>query len=117
MTETKNYKIIRDVVCLAFEARRAWPDDLYASASALAHDLDELFKRARTLTRLSVRACNGETTEKDRKREETNEARIRELCAALGFGVKFDGDPGAAVVVSVPSGNTNNFGRDGIRIG
>lgn len=43
------------------------------------------------------------------------EARVRKLCAAHGLEPKFGGDPrGAALVVKVPSGKTNDWGQTGV---
>ena len=51
------------------------------------------------------------------KREAQLEKRIRAIVAELGdgFGVVFQGDPrGCTVKLTVPSGRTNDWGREGI---
>jgi hypothetical protein len=51
------------------------------------------------------------------KRERQLETRLRAIVASLGrrFGVIFSGDPrGATVKITVPSGRTNDWAREGI---
>jgi len=95
---------------------------------------DLLCRNGATLHRLSVMECNGtewhqwDTNESFNKRQArleeycerrtaTTEALVRRRVAQLGkgFGVIFQGDPrGCVLKITVPSGHTNDFGREGI---
>ena len=48
-------------------------------------------------------------------REAQIEQRVRAVCAAHGLVPIFDGDPrGAVLKLQVPSGRTNDWGREGV---
>lgn len=80
-----------------------------------------LCRHGKTYARLQEIWCNVEMTERQEKywqrRESLIERRIRQLCTELGpdFEPIFDGDPrGNTVKVKVPSGRTNDWGKEGI---
>ena len=93
-----------------------------------------LCRHGKTYSRIQVAICNGtewmlsETQESHRERQAWHEAwtakreaqlekRIKGIVAGLGagFGVILGGDPrGCVVKITVPSGKTNDFGREGI---
>ena len=94
-----------------------------------------LCRHSKTYARVQVNLCNGvewdarfDTNESfarrrdaqqeyARKRDAQLEKRIRTLVAELGegFSVVLGGDPrGCTVKLIVPSGKTNDFGREGI---
>jgi hypothetical protein len=93
-----------------------------------------LLRHGATYARLQEANCNGvgtwvgESNESFQRRQNAHEAylekreqqierRIRQIVAELGqgFGVTFGGDPrGATVKIQVPSGRTNDWGKEGI---
>ncbi len=93
-----------------------------------------LCRHGRTYARIQEVICNGvewcqwDTNESFNKRQARHEQwtekwesqlekRIRAIVADMGpgFGVVFQGDPrGCTVKVTVPSGRTNDWGREGI---
>ena len=93
-----------------------------------------LCRHGKTYARIQEMVCNGvewsqyDTNESFNKRQARHEAwtekreaqlekRMRSLIAELGagFGVIFQGDPrGCTVKVTVPSGKTNDWGKEGI---
>jgi hypothetical protein len=93
-----------------------------------------LLRHGKTYARIQESNCNGVGTyyNEDPKRfavrqakfeaaiekkESLLESRMRAIVAELGsgFGVTFNGDPrGSTVKVTVPSGRTNDWGREGI---
>lgn len=93
-----------------------------------------LLRHAKTHARIQEMVCNGvEWTQYDtnetfnrrqarheawtEKRDRQIEARITAICAELGPGFKpvFSGDPrGCTVKIAVPSGKTDDMGREGI---
>ena len=95
-----------------------------------------LLRHGTTYARLQCDNCNGvgtwygesnESFAKRRarferaleKKEQQVEKRVRAIVAELGagFGVIFSGDPrGNTIKVTVPSGKTNDCGREGIRV-
>jgi len=111
---------------LANESKLTWAES--------ARIADLLCRNGATLHRLSVMECNGvewnrwDTNESFNKRQSrheaycerrtaTTEALVRRRVAQLGdgFGVILQGDPrGCVVKITVPSGKTNDWGREGI---
>lgn len=73
---------------------------------------------ANTAQRLAAESCSYEwaDTEEHRKREERADARILERAIRLGLAEPvLQGDPrGACVKLVLPSGKTNDWGREGI---
>lgn len=98
------------------------------------HSASLLLRHGKTYARLQEMSCNGVGTwygesaasfgkRQERferaleKKESQIEARIRAIVGELGagFGVLFQGDPrGSTVKITVPSGYTNDWGREGI---
>ncbi len=92
-----------------------------------------IMRHGKTYARIQEAICNGvewsqyDTNESfnkrqsrhekwTEKREQQIERRIKELVSILGpgFGVVFSGDPrGATVKITLPSGKTNDWGREG----
>jgi len=106
----------------------------YAQRQIVRANAKLLLRHGKTYARLQEMACNGpgtwfgESNEsfarreaafnlyRDRK-EELLEKRIRSLVTEMGtgFGVTFGGDPrGCTMIIQVPSGKTNGWGREGI---
>jgi hypothetical protein len=93
-----------------------------------------LCRHGKTYSRIQEAVCNGvewshyDTNESFNRRQAAHEAwtekretqlekRIREIVAGIGvgFGVIFQGDPrGCTLKITVPSGRTNDFGKEGI---
>jgi len=98
------------------------------------HTAALLCRHGRTYARIQEAICSGvewsqydtnETFNKRQarhekwteKREQQLEKRMREICAGLGAGFVpvFSGDPrGVTVKVQVPSGKTDDWGKEGI---
>lgn len=73
----------------------------------------KLMRYGRTSSRLAVAECNRGMTDAERKQDERNDKRIKELVATFGkgFGVVLGGDPrGYTVKLLVPSGAHNTMG-------
>lgn len=74
--------------------------------------LQELMRLAKQHGKLQERACNVQVRE---GHDAACERRIAALCKELGCEPVFQGDPrGCTVKLKVPSGTTNDFGREGI---
>lgn len=70
-----------------------------------------VIKDATTVQRLAVAECERELSEKEKRRDELAQARIKLRLAAHGVGVKFNGDPrGYAVKLLFKSGLYNTWG-------
>lgn len=102
--------------------------------SEAKHRAELLLRHGRTYANIQEMCCNGpgtwygESNESFQKRQERHdkwiekreqqlEKRIRQICKELGdgFGVIFQGDPrGSTVKITVPSGKTNDWGKEGI---
>lgn len=117
-----------------YQERATFADVIAAeSQNAEARHIADLFMRhGRTYSRLQEANCNGVGTwynedpksfakRQDRfekrieKRETQIEKRLTVLAAQLGtgFAVVFQGDPrGVTVKLTLPSGKTNDFGRE-----
>ena len=117
-----------------YQERATFADVIAAeSQNAEARHIADLFMRhGRTYARLQEANCNGVGTwygedpksfakRQDRfekrieKRESQIEKRLTVLAAQLGpgFAVVFQGDPrGVTVKLTLPSGKTNDFGRE-----
>ena len=92
MRHGKTYARVQEMVCNGVE----W----------MQHDTNESFSKRQ--------ARHEAWTE---KREQQLERRMRQIVQSLGegFGVVFSGDPrGCTVKVTVPSGRTNDWGKEGI---
>ena len=71
----------------------------------------ELLSIADRLNHYNETECNYGLTECQQKLVERLEERARVLTAALGVGIKFNGDPrGFAVKLMLPSGDFNTWG-------
>ena len=74
--------------------------------------LHDLMRLARHHKKLQEMACNEPVPE---GHDEKCEGRIRELCEEINCVPVFSGDPrGCTVKLKVPSGRTNDWGREGI---
>ena len=120
------------------EQRSRFADILCAESTLPFHEAnrraDLLMRHGKTYARLQEMNCNGvewrqgESNESFAKRQDRHEkwverregqieARVKQLVAGLGqgFGAVFSGDPrGTTVKITLPSGKTNDMGREGI---
>ena len=82
--------------------------------------LNKLHRYEKTLHRINENACNGwpngqgyenqEWRKKDEKTEKRIESKVVEIAKALGFGIRFNGDPrGNAICFLLPSGRYNSW--------
>ncbi len=85
----------------------------YPKVDKLAYHLRELIRLARRHARLQEQACNVPMPEGF---DFGCECRIKQVVGNLpGCAVLFSGDPrGCTVKLEVPSGKTNDWGREGI---
>lgn len=82
-------------------------------------NLGKLSSIARSLHRISERVCSVEMSEAEEqrveKREAMLEAKAKAIAEAMGCGLVLNGDPrGAPILLTVPSGKTNDWGRRGL---
>lgn len=78
----------------------------------------ELSTIATSLHRLAEVACERDLTERETKRDQRLTERAREIVASFGAGfglIKSGGDPrGCPLLVTVPSGHTDDWGQRGL---
>lgn len=76
-----------------------------------------LHRHETTLNRLYTDDCNYGLDEKQKRKVESTEKRVKSLADELGLPVKFNGDPrGAAIMFYLPSKQYNNWDGESWRI-
>ncbi len=77
-----------------------------------AHDARELCRLATSLNRLNEIACNSGLTERQQRRKQNLQTRIKSLLERTGLVLNhFESDPrGYAVYLDLPDGSYNSFG-------
>lgn len=72
--------------------------------------LDTLHRYETALHHLSERECNIGLTEKEQRREQSIENKVRAIAEDLGFKVNFNGDPrGGAIRFILPTKESNGW--------
>jgi len=79
------------------------------------HDISALLRKAATYQRLQEKACERALTAKECQQEGRVEQATKYLLQGYKAKPIFSGDPrGCTLKISVPSGKTNDWGREGI---
>src|SRR6201988_3984165 len=84
-----------------------------------ARDAAELCRLANSLNRLNEIACNSGLTERQERRKQNLQTRIKAVLESAGLVLNyFNSDPrGYAVYLDLPDGSYNSFGGRGCGIG